>query len=340
MRRILALLVTGLLGPLAGGCIYAPFDLGLQDLGKVQEVTLVDSKSDWKVLLLRVDGEITDEPDSNGLFGSREGTVAHVKDVLELAKDDEKVKAILLRIDSPGGGVTASDVIYHELTKWKEEQQKPVVALFMDTAASGGYYIAQAADRIVAHPTAVTGSIGVIAFLPNVSGLADKIGVKVTAVKSGPLKDMGNPFRPLEADEQRVFQNLINDMYEKFVAVVATGRKKAGLTPDDVRKLADGRVYTAQDAKKTRLVDEIGYFEDALRATKTLAGVKDAKVVTYERKGIGAGRHTIYSQADAEPVAANIWARGGEGNVVKIEAPGLEALKRPTFNYLWAPGIR
>lgn len=337
MRRIALTLGVLTLVSLSTGCIYAPFDLGLQDLGKVQEVTLVDSKSEGKILLLRIDGEITDEPEAQGLFGSREGTVAHVKDVLELAKDDDRIKAILIRIDSPGGGVTASDVIYHELLLWKTETKKPVVALFMDVAASGGYYIAQAADRIVAHPTAVTGSIGVIAMLPNVSGLEQKIGVEVNVVKSGPLKDMGNPFKPLDADAQRVFQRLINDMYEKFVGVVAEGRKRAGLSKDDVRKLADGRVYTAEDAKKAKLVDEVGYFDDAVRTTKALADVKDAKVVTYERKGIGAGRHTVYSRSDGEPVQANFFARGGE-NVLRLEVPGLP-IKRPVLNYLWAPGL-
>jgi protease-4 len=330
------------LAALAGsaGCIYAPLDLGLQDLGKVQEITLIDSSSDNKILLLRVDGEITDAPSSEGIFGSSEGTVAHVKDVLDLAKKDQDIRGVLLRIDSPGGGVTASDVIYHEILEFKQKTGKPVVALFMDVAASGGYYIAQAADRIVAHPTAVTGSIGVIAFLPNVSGLGDKIGVRVDVIKSGKYKDMGNPFRPFEDDDKRVFQGLIDDMYEKFVSVVADGRKKAGLTRDDVRKLADGRVYTAPDAKKVRLVDDIGYFPDALAQTKSLASVKEAKVITYERKGIGAGRHTVYSQGEVDPVQAAIFAPRGpvENNVIKLEAPAI-APRRAVFNYLWAPGL-
>jgi protease-4 len=325
----------------SAGCVYMPIDLGLQDLGKVQEVTLVDSESEAKVLLLRIDGEISDEPSSQGLFTEREGTVAHVKDVLDLARDDRRVKALLVRIDSPGGGVTASDIIYHELLDWKRRTKKPVVALFMDTAASGGYYIAQAADRIVSHPTAVTGSIGVIALLPDVSGLGDKIGVKVNVVKSGALKDMGNPFRPMDPDDRKVFQQLIDDMYQKFVSVVADGRRAAGLTREQVLGLADGRVYTAQDARKAKLVDEVGYFEDAIRAAEKLAGVSDAKVVTYERKGIGAGRHTLYSKTEGDAIQATLAGRGpsGDTNVLKIEGAPLLGRRRPTFNYLWIPGL-
>jgi protease-4 len=345
MRRLIllsfALALFAGLSTLGAGCIYAPLDLGLSDIGKLQEVTLIDSEAEEKILLVRIDGEISDEPNEDGIFSMREGTVSMVKDMLDVAKERRDVRAVILRIDSPGGGVTASDVIYHEILKFKKESKKPVVALFMDTAASGGYYVAQAADRIVAHPTATTGSIGVIAMLPNVYGLGEKIGVEVNVVKSGPMKDMGNPFRPFRPEEQVVFQKLIDDMYAQFLGVVYNGRKGAGLTMDDLKKLADGRVYTAQDAKKAKLVDEIGYFEDAQRSALALAGLKEAKVVTYDRKGIGAGQHTIYSHATSSSVDAKSDAGAARGTpVVKIEAPGLSQRSRPVFYYLWAPGLR
>src|SRR5207248_2588258 len=159
--------IAAALPPLVSGCIYAPLDLGLGEIGKVQEVTLVESDARAKILMLHIDGEINDEAEGRGFFGGSEGTTAQVKDVLDLARKDENVVAILLRVNSPGGGVTASDIIYRELLDWKKQTKKPIVALMMDTCASGGYYISMAADKIVAHPTCITGSIGVITMLPN-----------------------------------------------------------------------------------------------------------------------------------------------------------------------------
>ncbi len=332
-----AVVLAAALAPLAAGCIYAPIDLGgLADLGRVQEVTLVDAPVDHKVVLIAIDGEITDEADA-GFFGTTEGTTAQVKDVLDLARRDSDVKAIILRINSPGGGVTASDVVHREIVKWKRETRKPVVALLMDVAASGGYYIAVAADRIVAHPTSTTGSIGVIALLPNVSGLADKIGVKVHAVKSGDRKDMGNPFRPITDDDLKTFQSLIDQSYNRFLDVILEGRK--GLGREALRKVADGRVMTAADARAAKLVDEIGYFDEALLAARRLANIPDARVVTFERKGLGAGKRTIYSRSFADPIEATILGRGREGdrNLVKIDARPLLPSPRPAIKYLWLP---
>ncbi|HVY61694.1 MAG TPA: signal peptide peptidase SppA [Planctomycetota bacterium] len=328
--------------PLLGaGCIYAPLDFGLGEIGKVQEVTLVESEARAKVLMLHIDGEINDEASGGGLFGTTEGTTAQVKDVLDLARKDDSVVALLLRINTPGGGVTASDIIYREISAWKAETKKPVVALMMDTCASGGYYVSMAADRIVAHPTCITGSIGVITMLPNVAGLADKLGVEVVTIKSGSHKDMGSPFRAPTDEDRKLFQSLIDQMYGRFVDVVAAGRK--GLAKDRIRQLADGRVYTAPEALQNKLIDQIGYFEDALAAAKKLANVRDARVVSYERKGLGSGRRTIYSSSFAEPVEASLLARGGaEGdrNIVKIDArPLLPGASGPVFKYLWLPTI-
>jgi protease-4 len=336
-----AALATLLLTALGAGCIYAPIDFGFADIGKVQEVTLIEAATDAKVVLVRIDGEITEMGSDRGILGSTEGTTAQVKDVLDLARRDESVRALLVRIDSPGGGVTASDIVYRELLDWKRATGKPVVALFMDTAASGGYYAAMAADRIVAHPTAITGSIGVVAMLPNVSGLADKVGVKVYTVKSGERKDAGNPFRPMGEDDLRSFQSLVDQMYARFVDVVVEGRKGL-LTREAVRKAADGRVYTAAEAKALRLVDEIGYFGDAVALARQLANVKEARVVTYERKGFTTGRRTIYSRGIGDPVEASVLARGerGDVNVVKLDAAPLLDSPRPSFKYLWLPSVR
>ncbi len=331
---------VALAGIALAGCIYAPLDFGLGELGKVQEVTLVESRADHKVLLLHIDGEISDDSEPAGLFGVREGTTAQVKDVLDLARKDDSVSALLVRINSPGGGVTASDIIYREILNWKRDTKKPVVALLMDTAASGGYYVASAADKIVAHPTCVTGSIGVIAFFPNLYGLGNKIGVSVETLKSGENKDLGNPFRPMKDEERHLLQSLIDQMYARFVDVVTEGRHGA-LARQDVLKLADGRVYTAVEAERAKLVDQIGYFNEAFALAKKLAGVKDARVVAFERKGFGAGRHTIYSREMGDPIQASILAGGKEGdrNLIKIGAGPLLPSPGPFFKYLWLPSI-
>lgn len=337
----LALAALAPLATLGSGCIYAPLDLGLGELGKIQEVTVAgDPEESRKIVLVRVDGEIDDHGESGGLFGGSEGTTAQVKEQLEIAAKDERVKGVILRINSPGGGVTASDIIYRELLKFRRETSKPIVALMMDVAASGGYYIAQASDAIVAHPTCVTGSIGVISLVPNVNGLLLKIGVGMETFKKGAKKDVGNPFRTMTDDDRAVFQGLLDKMYEQFVTVVVEGRK--GKVSAAAVRQTEARVYTAPEAKALKLIDEVGYFDDALDLARKLAGAKEAKVVAYERKGFGSGRRTIYSRSFADPVAAELFARGAEGdrNVLKVDArPLLQEGTGPAFKYLWAPAI-
>ena len=189
----------------------------------------------------------------------------------------------MIRIDSPGGDVTTSDILYNELISFKSRKRVPVVAAFMGVAASGGYYLASGCDAIVAHPTTITGSIGVISLHVSLMGLLDKIGVKVEALKSGANKDMGSPFRNMTDDDKKLFQTLIDQFYARFVAVVTEGRK-GRLTEAQVKTLADGRVYTAQQALEAKLVDRIGYLEDAVAEAKKRAGVAKAQVVMYSRR--------------------------------------------------------
>jgi protease-4 len=343
LSGLFAAAIVSLAALSSSGCIYAPFDLGLDNLGKVQEVTLVDAKTDDKILMIRVDGEITDfGGDSDSLFGGSEPTTAQVMDALDIARREDNlknIKAVILRINSPGGGVTASDIIYRELAKFRAETKIPVIALFMDVAASGGYYIAQACDRIVAHPTCVTGSIGVIATIPNVSGLLGKIGVTVHTFKKGKDKDTGSPFREMTDQDRKVFEGLLDDMYAKFVSIVATGRK----VPEAAVRDTEARVLTANEAKKLKLIDEIGYFDDAVRVAKQLGNIKDARIVTYERKGIGTGRRTIYSSTFVDPIGANaVAALGGktERNIVKLDAgASSQSTRWPVFKFMWQPTL-
>lgn len=198
--------------------------------------------------------------------------------------DDSRVKAIILRIDSPGGGVSASQEIYQEVKRVKDK--KKVVVSMASVAASGGYYIACPADKIFANPGTVTGSIGVIAEWINYKGLAEWAKLKPVVFKSGEFKDTGSPTRELTEADKKYFQAMIDEFYNQFVGAVAEGRQGKGeagaeLTRERVVKLADGRVYTGETAKKTGLVDEIGNYEDAVKATAKLVNIKgEPQIVT------------------------------------------------------------
>jgi protease IV len=200
--------------------------------------------------------------------------------------DDSRVKAIILRVDSPGGGVSASQEIYREVKRVKDDKKKKVVVSMASVAASGGYYIACPADKIFANPGTITGSIGVIAEWINYKGLAEWAKLKPVVFKSGEFKDTGSPIRELTESEKKYFQAMIDEFYNQFVGAVAEGRQGKGeagaeLTREKVVQLADGRVYTGETAKKNGLVDEIGNYEDVVKATAKLANIKgEPQIVT------------------------------------------------------------
>jgi protease-4 len=200
--------------------------------------------------------------------------------------DDSRVKAVILRVDSPGGGVSASQEIYREVKRVREEKKKKVVVSMASVAASGGYYIACPADKIFANPGTVTGSIGVIAEWMNYKGLAEWAKLKPVVFKSGEFKDTGSPTRELTQADKKYFQAMIDELYNQFVGAVTEGRQGKGeagaeLTRERVVRLADGRVYTGETAKKNGLVDEIGNYEDVVKATAKLAQIKgEPQVVT------------------------------------------------------------
>ena len=200
--------------------------------------------------------------------------------------DDSRVKAILLRVDSPGGGVSPSQEIYREVKRIKEEKKKKVVVSMASVAASGGYYIACPADRIFANPGTVTGSIGVISEWINYKELAEWAKLKTVTFKTGEFKDTGSPTRDLTESERKYFQDFIQQLYAQFVDAVTAGREGRGeagaeLNRERVVQLADGRVYTGETALKNGLVDELGNYEDAVKATAKLIGIKgEPNIVT------------------------------------------------------------
>ncbi|OGD28970.1 MAG: hypothetical protein A2028_03835, partial [Candidatus Aminicenantes bacterium RBG_19FT_COMBO_59_29] len=224
----------------AAGCAVRVDFLGES---RMQEVLLLKSTAREKVLVVDVEGMISSmEP---GSVFNREGDVlSRVYARLQMAAEDKLVRGIILRLDTPGGDVTSSDILYREVLKFRKKTGLPVVALMMGVAASGGYYVASACDAIIAHPSTITGSIGVISLFPDVEGLLSKVGVQVQVIKSGDLKDAGSPFRNLSEQEQRLFQGIIDELYERFLEVIHEKRKDT-LSLEEIRQLADGRVYTA-----------------------------------------------------------------------------------------------
>ena len=199
--------------------------------------------------------------------------------LIRRAAGNPDVAVLVLRLNSPGGSVVGSDEIYNAL----RETQKPVVAFLQEVAASGAYYIGMAAEHIVANPNSLTGSIGVIGQFPNAEALMEKIGVQVTTIKSGKSKDIGNPFRAMSEDEQAIFQDIVDETYGRFVDIVARGRN---LPVEQVRELADGRIYTGQKALELGLVDALGYQEDALAAAARLGHIDgEPRVLHYRKRG-------------------------------------------------------
>lgn len=278
---------AGMLLPvLACGLLFALFALVSAASGmasgsaaptpRVQQVHVRGPLSGPAVAIIEVNGPIVNGRAPLTLLNE----VAAADDILDMLADarrDPSIKAVVLRINSPGGGVVPSDRIHQAL----QELHKPVVVVMEDLAASGGYYIAASADYIIANPATLTGSIGVISTFPEASQLFDKLGVHFTVIKSGEAKDFGSPYRPMTPEEQAYWQRIIDEAYARFVKVVAEGR---GMSEEEVRKLADGRVYTGQLALELGLVDALGYLDDGIARAADLGGIQDVpRVVRYRR---------------------------------------------------------
>lgn len=284
------------------------------------EVVQDADDEDAAVAVLDVSGAIV-----NGR-GAPDGSTTGSDDLvaaLEAIEDDGDFDGVVLELDTPGGAVLASAEVNDAVAKLRRSGT-PVVAWMRDAAASGGYYIAAAADRIVAHPSTITGSIGVILEYPNVQGLSEKVGVRTVVIKSGKLKDIGSPFRDLTPEERQVLQAMIDEAYDDFVEVVVDGRD---MSQQRVRELADGRVYTGRQARRNGLVDELGGRAEAYDAIAKLAKADDGEsldVVDYApRVGLfevltASGQRTLSIGALAD--AAVLLLGGGDDSAIRKRA--------------------
>ncbi len=289
--------------------------------GEALEEYVLEGTGKEKILMIPIQGKISDSPEK-GLLRTNPGMVQQMVSHLRRAEKDPDIRAVILKVDSPGGTVTASDLLYHEISEFKKRTGVKIVAALMNLAASGGYYVSLSADRIMAHPTTVTGSIGVIIMRPQLSGLMDKIGIQVAVSKTGKDKDMGSPFRRADPEEEKMFQHLADRLGERFLSLV---KKHRNPSAEAMKQIATARVFPAEDAKSLGLIDEIGYLSDALKMGKSLAGISaDAKVIVYRRTEYP--DDNIYNTAS---VYSNVPVMADFGLPMTLKSAG--------FYYLWPP---
>jgi len=329
-----------LLGPLLlltwmplSGCspVTVSFTFGADPDRLEESVVASEGAGRDKVALIDVRGIIADAPRS-GLLSSSASPVDQLTARLEKAKEDPRVKAVVLRLNSPGGTVAGSDVAYEEVRRFIEESEKPVVASMGEMATSGAYYLALAADEIVAQPSTVTGSIGVIFPTVNVSEGLSRIGVKSRAVTSGPNKDLANPLEPVDETHYQILQGIVDAFYDDFRSLVVERREQ--LPEAHVDEATDGRVVTGTRAHELGLIDRLGGLRDAIDRAKELASIDEARVVKYVTNGRGA--RTPYARADlSEPQAET------SVNLLNIQMPDGAAfgVLPPGAYYLWRPGV-
>ncbi len=288
------------------------------------EETVLSGEGDNKLLMLEISGVISQRT-RRSVLGSpiQIGMVERVREILKKAEEDKEIKALWVRVNSPGGTVTASDMIYHEIQRYKKKTKQKVYVSFMDLSASGGYYISMAGDHIMAHPTSITGSIGVIALKPNVQGLLGKIGVEFEVVKSGEKKDFLSPWRPFTESERKLFQETIDDFHQRFVGVIAENRPHLDLA--SVRKLADGRVYTATQALELKMIDQVSYLDESVEYIKKDLGLSGFKVISYHRSNDH--KTNLYSEVPGNPSV----------NLFNLQLDFLPEMEAPQFLYMWVP---
>jgi len=322
MIRTAAIFLISLV--LFSGCAL---NMSLAPEPKPLEEKVVEGEGRPKILLVDLDGMISFKEET-GITGivTKPSKVAFFREALLKAENDPDMAAVVLRINSPGGSVAASDTIYHEIMSFKQKKKIPVEAFIMEVGASGGYYVASACDSIIASPAAITGSIGVIAVKFNVDGLLSKIGVSEETYKSGPKKDFWMPFRPSTPEEKKMLQGIIDKLYARFVEVVYLNRQKL-LTKAEVGELADGRILTADEALDSKLIDKVAYLDETINAVKNSLNLDKARVVTYERPKTF--KSNIYSDMSS-PGPQVI-------NLLTVNAEDFSIFSGTRFMYLWNP---
>jgi protease-4 len=298
----------------------------VEDRGPLTAMTVgspqFENPSAEKIAIVDVDGILLNAP-LMGLTSLGENPVSLFREKLDCIAVDSCFTAVVVRINSPGGGVTASDIMWRDLCEFKARTGKPVVACLMDVGAGGGYYIATAADLIVAHPTTVTGGMGVILNLYNLQDTMMQFNIFGTPIKAGKNIDLGTPIEPADDQARAILQEVADQYHERVREVVRQGRPRHD--PEALEDF-DGRIFTARDALARQLIDQIGYLDEAVAAARQLGGSPGAKAVILHRANDPA--RTPYAVTANVPV---------QGSILPLSIPGLERTQLPTFLYLWQP---
>ncbi|MGC9324215.1 MAG: signal peptide peptidase SppA [Desulfomonilia bacterium] len=267
------------------GCAYINLDLASIMQFQPFEERVITEGGDEKILVLEILGPITTTAMRDTIL-PRQGTLERIDAILEKVKKDKDIKGLILRIDSPGGGYTASDLTFRRIMEYKKDHSLPVVACITNQGTSGAYMIALSADQIVALPSSVVGNVGVL--LPSISleGLMDKLGIRNQTLTSGRFKDAGNPLRDMTDADMEILEDIVMEFHRNFIERVKMHRP---VTDEDLTTIEDGRVMTATTGLRLHLVDQVGYYEDAVTAMESLAAVEDPTVVVYRRRGENKG---------------------------------------------------
>lgn len=295
-----------------------------QNLGPLMPMPVAGSSATTarRIALIDVDGLLLNQ-DMTGLYSDGENPVALFREKLDAVSKDPCYAAVVLRINSPGGGVTASDMLRHDLQGFKARTGLPVVACLLDVGAGGAYYLATAADHVMVHPTSITGGIGVILNLYNLEDAMAQYNVAGVPVKAGEFIDLGTPIKAQTEDGRAILQRMAEEYHARFRELVLASRPQLRAAPPIV---FDGRVFTAQQALSLKLVDSMGYLDDAVQIAGQMGGAPGAQVIVLHRRHDRA--RTPYDTTPNFPV---------QGGILPLSMPGLERSRLPTFLYLWQP---
>lgn len=306
-----------------------------------ERVVAREDQASWKIAVIDVEGLIVDAR-AGGLLLPGGNPLDAAVSRLEMAREDRGVRAVVLRVNSPGGSVTASDVLHREITRFRSLSGKPLVVSMAEVAASGGLYVSLAADHIVANPTTITGSIGVIIPTINFSDGLRRIGIVARSVRSGPNKDIANSLEPAREPHFAILQGLVDEFHENFRNRVRTDRPRVDMTRFD--EMTDGRVFSGREALAMGLVDSLGGVREAIEQAKALAGLRAAKIVKYAPEG-GSIPKSPYASADVGPASLlePVSGRGGAGtefNFIQLNTAGAGVAPSATsVYYLWLPDL-
>lgn len=329
MARTWGLVGAMVAGTMMAGCSPLTVSIGMGPDSKPPREVVVkrdEGAGADKVAMIDLRGVIVDAPRPT-MLGPGENPMDYFVTRLRRAEEDRRVKAVIIRVNSPGGTVTASDMLHDEIRRFRERSGKPVIASLGEVAASGGYYVALAADEIVTQPTTITGSIGVVIQTMNFSDGLSRIGIRGRAVTSGRNKDLANPMEAAREEHYAILQGMVDEFHGRFVGLVET--RRLGVVSSEMPELTDGRVVTGSEAVRRGLADSEGDIESAFERAKSKAGVSRASLVKYAERG--RAMRTPYASGPESP------ASGIELNLVQVRI-GEDVMLPPGAWYLWSPG--